>query len=172
MTEARRFRKRILAKTGSARTVMTEGLKRLWFLSARRAKHKAINRRNYSRPETKEKSMSEPVSAAQALAEQRDRSRALAKAIPEAMTAFVQLGKAAKTPRALGEKEKEFIALGIALAVGCEDCIVFHLDALKKLAARREEIADVLAMAVQMGGGPALMYAGRALALWDEMTKA
>ena len=33
----------------------------------------------------------------------------------------------------------------------------------------REELGDVLAMSIQMGGGPALMYAAHALGCWDEL---
>ena len=36
----------------------------------------------------------------------------------------------------------------------------------------REELADICAVAIQMGGGPAMMYAAHALAAWDEMTAA
>ena len=35
--------------------------------------------------------------------------------------------------------------------------------------ASREEVSDVLAMCIQMGGGPALMYAGKALECYDEL---
>ena len=45
----------------------------------------------------------------------------------------------------------------------------YHVDALMKAGGSREELADTLAMALQMGGGPALMYAGHALACWDEL---
>ena len=38
-----------------------------------------------------------------------------------------------------------------------------------KSGATREELGDVLAMSIQMGGGPALMYAAHALACWDEL---
>ena len=38
--------------------------------------------------------------------------------------------------------------------------------------ATREELGDVCAMAMTMGGGPALMYAARALAAWDELSAA
>ena len=37
-----------------------------------------------------------------------------------------------------------------------------------KAGGTRAEMADIVAMAVQMGGGPALMYGAKALAAWDE----
>ncbi len=102
------------------------------------------------------------------IAQTRERSRTLAKAIPDAMKGFGGLSKAVKEQGALGVKEKEFVALGIAVAVRCEACIAFHVDALMRAGATREELGDVLAMAIQMGGGPAVMYAGKALDCWDQ----
>jgi AhpD family alkylhydroperoxidase len=113
--------------------------------------------------------MSDPLPAAAALTAARQRGRTLAKALPETMAGFAALSKAAKSGPALSEKEKEYVALGIAVAMRCEDCILFHVEALRKTGATREELADVLGMAVQMGGGPSVMYAGRALAIWDEL---
>ncbi|MDD7971387.1 carboxymuconolactone decarboxylase family protein [Roseinatronobacter alkalisoli] len=103
------------------------------------------------------------------IAETRDKSRTLAKAIPDTMKGFGALSMAAKTSGVLGAKEKEFVALGIAVAVRCEPCIAFHVEALMKAGASREELADVLGMCIQMGGGPAVMYAGKALDCWDQL---
>jgi AhpD family alkylhydroperoxidase len=102
----------------------------------------------------------------------RRRSRALAHAVPEAMKGFAALSRGVKESGKLGLKEKEFVALGISVAVRCEDCIVFHVEALMKAGATREELADVLGMAIQMGGGPAVMYAGHALDCWDQLAAA
>ena len=87
-------------------------------------------------------------------------------------SSFGALSKAAKAPTALDEKTVEYVALGIAIAERCEPCIVFHMEALIRLGATRAEVADVLAMAVQMGGGPSLMYAGKALDCFDELAAA
>ena len=82
-------------------------------------------------------------------------------------TTAVKLG-----PIELAVKEKEYVALGIAVAQRCAPCIGFHVEALMKAGATRAELGDVLAMSVQMGGGPALMYAAQALACWDELAAA
>ncbi len=103
------------------------------------------------------------------LAATRDQLRALNRAIPDASRAFGGLSKAVKEGGVLGVKEKEFVALGISIAVRCEPCIALHVEALAKAGATREEVADVLAMSVQMGGGPALMYAAKALDCWDQL---
>ncbi len=95
--------------------------------------------------------------------------RELYKTIPAATAEFAALSKAVKDNGPLSVKEKEYVAVGMAVAMRCEPCINFHVEALMKAGATREEFADVLAMAIQMGGGPTLMYAGSALACWDEL---
>lgn len=102
----------------------------------------------------------------------REQLRELNKAIPEATRAFGGLGKAVKEGGVLEFKTKEFVALGIAIATRCEACIVLHVEALIRAGATREEIGDVLAMTIQMGGGPSMMYAAKALQCYDEMTAA
>lgn len=102
-------------------------------------------------------------------AAQRDMLRSLNRTIPDTAKGFGTLSKAVKEGGVLDVKTKEFVALGIAIADRCEACIGFHVEALIKAGGTREEMADVLAMAVQMGGGPSLMYAAKALACWDEL---
>tara|TARA_R110002072_G_scaffold208290_2_gene365759 strand:- start:801 stop:977 length:177 start_codon:yes stop_codon:yes gene_type:complete len=53
----------------------------------------------------------------------------------------------------------------------CDGCIGFHSKALKDLGATKEEIAEVMAMCVYMGGGPALMYAADALRAFDQFSE-
>lgn len=100
----------------------------------------------------------------------RNQLRALNKTIPDTTRAFGALGKAVKEGGVLDFKTKEYIALGIAVADRCEACIVLHVEALVRAGATREEIGDVLAMTIQMGGGPSMMYAAKALECYDEMT--
>jgi AhpD family alkylhydroperoxidase len=88
---------------------------------------------------------------------------------PEAMQGFSALAKGATADGALDKKTKEFIALGIGISQHCDGCIGFHVKALKDLGATREEVAEVLAMTVYMGGGPALMYAADALRAYDQL---
>lgn len=99
----------------------------------------------------------------------RDDLRALNKAIPETARAFGGLGKTVKESGALDFKTKEFVALGIAVATKCESCIAIHIETLIKCGATREEVADALGMTLQMGGGPSMMYAAKALACYDAL---
>ena len=91
-------------------------------------------------------------------------------AIPETFAGFGELGKSVKKDGALTFKEKEFVALGIAVTTRCEPCIMFHVEALMRLGATRDEVADTLAVCIQMAGGPGMMYAGKALEVFDELS--
>ncbi len=100
----------------------------------------------------------------------RQELRAINKLLPETAAGFAALSKAAKDEGSLSAKEREYIALAIGISQRCEPCISFHVEALMKTGASREDLSSLLAMCIQMGGGPALMYAAHALAAWDEMT--
>lgn len=88
---------------------------------------------------------------------------------PEAMDGFNQLSKNALKDGALTEKTKEFAALAISVTQRCDGCIGFHVKNLKRLGATKEEVSEILAMCVYMGGGPALMYAANTLDAWDTL---
>ena len=103
-------------------------------------------------------------------AEMRQELRAINTLLPETAAGFAALSKAAKDEGTLSAKEREYIALAIGISQRCEPCISFHVEALMKTGASREDLSSLLAMCIQMGGGPALMYAAHALAAWDEMT--
>ncbi|MGH1423201.1 MAG: carboxymuconolactone decarboxylase family protein [Pseudooceanicola sp.] len=100
----------------------------------------------------------------------RNQLRALNKTIPDTTRAFGALNKAVKDSGTIDFKSKEFVALGIAVTQGCDSCIALHIDTLIKTGATRDEIGDVLAMTIQMGGGPAMMYAAKALECFDEFS--
>lgn len=104
------------------------------------------------------------------LSQTKNQLRGLNKNIPEASRGFGALSKAVKDGGVLDFKTKEFIALGIAVAMRCDSCIVLHIDALIRAGTTREEVGDVLAMAIQMGGGPSMMYAAKAQECFDELS--
>ncbi len=89
------------------------------------------------------------------------------KAQPDAMKGFAQLAQASMAEGAISAKHKELIALAIGISQRCSGCIGFHVKALKKLGATREELEEMLTVCVYMGGGPSLMYAAEALKAWD-----
>ena len=98
----------------------------------------------------------------QKTAEIRSELRVLHKLNPETAKGFQALSAGAMTDGTLDKKSREFVAIAIA--------VTLHIEALMRAGATREELGSVLAVCVQMGGGPALMYAAHALAAWDEFS--
>ena len=95
-------------------------------------------------------------------------SKELHKLIPDTMAGFTSMAKSATATKALDEKTKEMIALALGVAAHCDGCLGYHTKALARLGATREEVAEVLGMAIYMGGGPSLMYAADAMRAFDQ----
>lgn len=74
---------------------------------------------------------------------------------------FGGLHQAAMKPGALEVREKELIALGIGLAMRCENCIYSHTRSALKAGATREQVLDAAGVAVMMAGGPTYTYLPR-----------
>ena len=96
--------------------------------------------------------------------------RTLRGGTPDVMKAFSGLAQAALAPKALDSKTKELIALGISVAIRCDDCIGFHVEASLKQGASREEVMEALGMAIYMGAGPAVMYATHAIDAFEQFS--
>ena len=96
------------------------------------------------------------------------RLRDLRQALPEVMKAFSTVAQAALAPKALDTKTKELIALAIAVALRCDDCIAFHVKAALQQGASRDEVMEALGMAIYMGAGPSVMYASHALDAFEQ----
>ncbi len=87
---------------------------------------------------------------------------------PDAMKAFGALSVAATASRALDSKTKELMALAIGIATHCSGCVAYHTRAAHKQGATREEVAETVALALYMGGGPAAVYGADALRAFNE----
>ena len=96
--------------------------------------------------------------------------KTLRKDLPEVMQGFSALAQAATKEGALDKKTKELIALALGVAARCDGCLGFHAEALVKLGASKQEVEEMLGMAVYMGGGPSLMYAADAIAAFEQFT--
>jgi len=94
--------------------------------------------------------------------------RTLRGGAPVVMKAFSAIAQAALAPKALDAKTKELLALGISVAVRCDDCIAFHIKAAVAQGATRDEVLETLSMAIYMGAGPSVMYASHALGAFDQ----
>lgn len=64
----------------------------------------------------------------------------------------------AMQPGALDKKEKERIALGMALTQQCHYCIALHIRSCKNAGVTLDEIMDVCGIGIMMGGGPVLTH--------------
>lgn len=96
----------------------------------------------------------------------------LRKLIPEAVGAFAGLSKSAQAPGSLDKKTKELLALAISVAIRCDGCVAYHARGAHRTGATRQEVAETLGVAIQMGGGPSMNYAADALRAFDQFQSA
>jgi AhpD family alkylhydroperoxidase len=89
--------------------------------------------------------------------------------MPETMSGYHKMQRNHSMDGALSAKTKEMIALGISLVSKSEACINDHLHHVLETGATRNEIVEVLSVAVMMGGGPVLIYAAQVLEALDQM---
>jgi len=108
--------------------------------------------------------------------EEIDRLRAeainLARAIPQVSQAFQRVMKEVNAPGAIDTKFKELLAVAIAISTHCEGCILFHMQNAIRHGVSREEVAETIAVAIEMGGGPATVYGAKALQAYDDLQAA
>jgi AhpD family alkylhydroperoxidase len=96
----------------------------------------------------------------------------LRKAIPAVAKEFGGLAREAIAPGVLDSKMKELVALAIGVAMRFDGCLAFHVKAAAKYGATREEVAETIAVAVYMGGGPSMIYGSEALSAYDALASA
>lgn len=106
----------------------------------------------------------------QIVEELRAPTRAFRRAAPDAFKGFGELHSASVADGVVPGSMKELVALAIAVATHCDGCVAYHAQAAAKKGATREEAAEVLAVALLMAGGPASVWAPRALAAFDEFS--
>ncbi len=97
-----------------------------------------------------------------------ERVRELRAASPDALKAFSQLVKAARTTGELDTKTKELMALAISICTRCDGCIAFHARGAHDAGATRADVLETISVAIEMGGGPAMVYATEALEAFDQ----
>jgi len=93
----------------------------------------------------------------------------LSKENPKIAEGFGTMHKAVTEDNALTFKQKELIALGIAISIRCEGCIASHVKSALKAGAVKEEIVETIGVSVVMGGGPSVVYGEKAYAAMKEM---
>lgn len=98
----------------------------------------------------------------------REPTRDFRKAASDSWSGFGDLHKAAVADGTLPGSTKELVALAIAVATHCDGCVAYHAKGAAVKGAAREEVVEVLEVALLMAGGPASVWAPRALAAFDE----
>jgi AhpD family alkylhydroperoxidase len=94
---------------------------------------------------------------------------AFAQKSPDLMKGFAAVSKTATREGALPSAHKELMAVVAAVVKGCDDCILYHVEAARKHGASEAMLVEALEVAIEMGGGPALMYAGKALEAYGSL---
>ena len=92
-----------------------------------------------------------------------ERLAQLGRELPGPMSGFARLHKKAVQEDALSAKVKELMALAIGVTLRCDGCVAYHVHDAIAAGATRQELLEVIGVAVMMGGGPALIYAAHAL---------
>ena len=94
---------------------------------------------------------------------------AFAKTTPALFEGFTKISRTATADGSFSTGQKELIATAVAVNQGCEDCILYHVDAAKRHGIDEASLVEALEVAVEMGGGPTLMYAGKALEAYRQL---
>ena len=76
---------------------------------------------------------------------------------------YIELSSAGQKKNLLGAKMRELIALAVAVTARCDGCIAVHSEAAIRHGASKEEIAEVLGVAVAVNAGAALVYSTRVM---------
>ncbi len=97
--------------------------------------------------------------------------RKLSQYTPDAAIAFQKLLEATLEKGALPLKVKELVLVGIGIALRCEPCVVHHVKKALEAGATPQEIAEVIALAVLMGGGPVAASSAKAFKALEELIK-
>lgn len=104
-----------------------------------------------------------------ALGRELDRGvKALGQQAPEIMSAYRSVATAASKNGALDTKTKELMALAIGITTHCDGCIAFHTRNALKAGATKAEVIDTIGVAIEMGGGPAIVTGARALDAYEQ----
>jgi AhpD family alkylhydroperoxidase len=77
--------------------------------------------------------------------------------------AFLDMEKAAFSPRTLSTMQKELIAAGISIVINCESCMEWHISQALLSGATENQILEAIEAGIEMGGGPATVSSRFAL---------
>lgn len=105
------------------------------------------------------------------LAENNAHGKDFSQKCPDVAKGFGALHHAAMAPGVLDVKQKELLAISVAVTKRCVDCIAHHVHAAVKAGVTRKELEETVAVCVLMDGGPAHAYGMKALDAFDAFSK-
>jgi len=82
----------------------------------------------------------------------------LSKLKPEAMNAFGAFDAAVMADGAISKKNKELIAVAVALSTQCQYCLAIHTELAKKAGASEAELAEATFVAAALRAGAAITH--------------
>lgn len=94
--------------------------------------------------------------------------RRLRAAIPEVYAGYAALHRGAMGDGALPAGVKQLIALAIAVTRECDGCVAAHARAAARHGVTAAEVAEAMAVAILMNGGPGTVWGPRAYAAFEE----
>ena len=91
------------------------------------------------------------------------KTKALDTGAPEAMKAFWIFDKAAMAAGAISSKNKELMAVAVALTTQCPYCIDIHAKRAREAGATEQELAEVVTVAAALRAGGAITHGTHAM---------
>jgi AhpD family alkylhydroperoxidase len=82
---------------------------------------------------------------------------------PELMKAFWEFDKAAVAEGAISVKNKELIAVAVAVTTQCPYCVDIHMNNARKAGATEAELVEAAMVAASLRAGGAVTHATHAL---------
>ncbi|MBN2706153.1 MAG: carboxymuconolactone decarboxylase family protein [Deltaproteobacteria bacterium] len=81
---------------------------------------------------------------------------------------LAQIGETYKDG-ALDKKAKHLMGLAIALGVGCQNCVLFHVEAALESGATKEEFLETISVVTSMRGTTGVAESLRVIQFLDEL---
>jgi len=91
--------------------------------------------------------------------------------LPEISEAELDVNGVAYADGALSAKHKRMVALGIALGRGCTNCVLGQTERALEAGATKEEILEVLGVAVAIGGTMGMAESLQVIRMLEELGK-
>lgn len=84
---------------------------------------------------------------------------------------FIELEEAAYSDRAVSQKTKVLIGMGISVVKNCDACMQWHIEEALRIGITPQEIMEVMEVGIKMGGAPAVVSARFALEVMEKVYK-